>query len=417
MLDLSLLRIMKYRKEFNQLYPGIPRAALDRITVQLLEDFNKYFTKFPTHFKIDLELFFPRFKQWHPTLNDDQMAAYRQVLSKIEADVDDDTKAGVMNDLFENAMAVNMANIIQQFENGELDLPLAEYLNSELDTFKLQTRSRLAVWNDTPLDVLFPDYTEQDEGIHWRLACLNESMRGMLPGDFGLIAGRPDKGKTSFLASEVTFMAAQLPADKNVLWFNNEGVSDRIRARTFQAAIGKTPAECAELRKSGELMAEYEKAVGRADKIRIFDIHGYHIGQVEALIENNNPGIIVYDMIDNIRGFGSEARTDLQLEKMYQWARERCVKFNCIGLAASQISAEGDGTPYPEMWMLKDSRTGKQGACDFQLMIGTGREGTANCRYVSLPKNKLRREGAKGNPQCEVVFDIDRARYKDIDIG
>ena len=43
MLDLSLLRIMKYRKEFNQLYPGIPRAALvsqSLIALVQLFDFN-----------------------------------------------------------------------------------------------------------------------------------------------------------------------------------------------------------------------------------------------------------------------------------------------------------------------------------------------------------------------------------------
>jgi replicative DNA helicase len=123
-------------------------------------------------------------------------------------------------------------------------------------------------------------------------------------------------------------------------------------------------------------------------------------------------------MIDNIRGFGSEARTDLQLEEMYKWARERSVKYDAIGLATSQISAEGDGLQFPTLSMLKDSKTGKQGACDFQLMIGASNDPNLEySRYLSLPKNKLRRDGQPSDPRCEVRFQPNLARYEDIGHG
>lgn len=415
MLDLALLRIMKYKKEFSQMYPGLPKNALDKITIQILADFDKYFERFPTHFKIDLDVFLPRFKQWHPTLTDEQHAMYKQMLSKIQTDVDDSTRAGIMIELFENSMAQNVMNTCARFEQGELDLPLLDYLTAEVDAFKLHAGARAAKWEDTDVFDLFNDAFD-DAGVHWRLMCLNECMRGLRPGDFGIIAGRPDKGKTTFLASEITHMAGQLPEDKNILWFNNEGLATNISRRIVQAALGQTASQIKAHGADAQEM--YVKAVGRRDKIRVFDIHGCHVGQVEAMIEQNNPGIIIYDMIDNIRGFGNEARTDLQLEKMYQWARERSVKYSCIGFATSQISSEGESQQYPTLSMLKDSKTGKQGACDFQLMIGASNEESLKYnRYVSLPKNKLRREGSPGDPHCEVLFKPDIARYIDVDFG
>jgi replicative DNA helicase len=63
--------------------------------------------------------------------------------------------------------------------------------------------------------------------------------------------------------------------------------------------------------------------------------------------------------------------------------------------------------------MLKDSKTGKQGTCDFQLMIGASNElGMDKSRFVGLPKNKLHVEGFPKDPRCEVIFDGLRARYK-----
>ena len=37
-----------------------------------------------------------------------------------------------------------------------------------------------------------------------------------------------------------------------------------------------------------------------------------------------------------------------------------------------------------------------------------------NVRYIGLPKNKLRREGAKPDPRAEVKYEPQRARYTDI---
>lgn len=417
MLDIVLLRIMKYRKDFLTLRPSIAPGSVDEKTKTLLDDFGTYFKKFPAHEKIDLQVFLPRFRLWHRGMTDEQFASYVAMLKTITQDVDDETKAGILADLYEVGLATKIANACSQYELGELEFPISDLVTAAVDEYNINIGAKAAMWNDTPIEDLLREDIDET-GIRWRLQSLNNHMRPLREGDFGIIAGRPDKGKTTFLSSEVTFMANQLPEEKNILWLNNEGPSGRIVKRLYQSALNLSITELVALAEKKKLKGLYEKAVGRLDRIRVIDIHGFHVGQVEALLERNDPGVILYDMIDNIRGFGTEARTDLQLEEMYKWARERAVKHKCIGLATSQISAEGEGMQYPGLSTLKDSKTGKQGACDFQLMIGASNaEGMEYSRFLSLPKNKLRRDGVSGDPHCEVMFKPSTARYEDVKNG
>lgn len=418
MLDIKLLQIMKHKKDYEALVRTVPLNSVDPKTKALLEDFGKYFEKFKEHETIDLELFIPRFRQWHPALTEEQFATYKGMLRQLSQEADDCTRQGLLRDLYELSLGTVLANTIAKYDAGDLTMPLADVLTAQLDAYKINVGLQAVPWDDKSIEeLLMEDLNE--EGVKWRLGCLNNSMRPLRAGDFGIIAGRPDKGKTSFLSSELTFMADQIPEDRNVIWLNNEGVSGRVKKRLYQSALGLTVNQLLEKVKAGEDIAQqYADVVGRTDKIRVINIHGFHVGQVEAILEQSNPGIIVYDMIDNIKGFGVEGRNDLALEEMYKWARERCVKYSCIGLAASQISVEGEGEMYPNMSMLKDSKTGKQGACDFQLMIGASNaEGIKHCRYISVPKNKLRREDAPSDPYCEVVFKPNIARYEDLPHG
>lgn len=408
---------MRRRSDYNKLKDMIPAANLDPQAVAILEDFGKYFEKFPTHTSVDMTTFLPRFKAWHPKMSDEKFNGYKNMLLNCVAEPDEDQRRNIMDELSSLELMTKLANLAEEFNQG--DLPDAyDAVNRTMDGYRERTGKRAISFIDVPIGELLQDEFD-DTGVAWRLDCLNTSMRKLRPGDFGIIAGRPDKGKTSFISSEITFFASQLPPDRNIIWLNNEGPGKRIIPRLYQSALNLTMNELKEQHSAGVLVNQYRKAIGgRLDKIRIIDVHGFATGQIESILEESNPGLIVYDMIDNIRGFGDMARTDLMLEEMYKWARERSVKYDCIGLATSQISNDGDGMQFPTLGMLKDSKTGKQGACDFQLMIGASNDpGLAGSRFISLPKNKLRRPDGASDPRTEVVFDAVRARYRDIPVG
>lgn len=418
MIDVNLLRVAKYKQTFQRLQDVLLSAAEDgAITPQtkvVLRAYHKYFETHKAHECIDFEVFLPAFRRWHTHLTEEQLAAYTRIIANAIPDVKDESvRTSLEHDLYEIQMAQRIDNLYARFTQGDLTRPLAEELAQCLDTFKVNVGAKVATYIDDDIgDLLAADMN--DTGISFRLSCLNASMKKLQPGTFGVIAARPDKGKTSFIASEITYMAPQLPDDQNVLWLNNEGPGRRIIPRLYQAALGKTVPELIAMG-TDNIKKEYRKAVGRLDRIRVVDIHGFSTGHVEALIENNNTGIVVFDMIDHIHGFRAEARTDLALEEMYKWARERAVKHNVIALATSQISDSGDGLAYPPQGALKDSRTGKQGASDFQLMIGClNDEGRRHARFISLVKNKFHRYGGPVDPRCEVVFNPTICRYEDL---
>lgn len=415
MLDIVLLRIMKHKPDYMRLIESVPFHSLHDQTKALIADFGKYFKKFPTHKVIDMQVFLPCFKRWHTGMSEEQFNTYVGVLRGAAQDTDKATKEGILTDLYELDMAVKIRNLTEQFDSGNLNGSLVDQISNYVDHFKVNSGIKTSNFIDTPIGEIL-DEVDDDKGIEWRLDVFNQYMRRLRGGDFLIVGARVDAGKTTMLTSETTYFAPQLPQDRNIIWLNNEGPGKRIKPRLYQAALGVPFSKLKDLNAEGKLEKMYAKVMGgRTDKIRIIDIHGMNVGQVGNIIDASNPGVIVYDMLDNIKGFRDEARTDLQLEEMYKWARDTSVKYDCIGIATSQISVEGEGLQFPRLSMLKDSKTGKQGACDAQIMIGCAVDpNLVTSRYIGIPKNKLKREGKPSDPRAEVRINTDISRYEDI---
>ncbi|WP_429498830.1 hypothetical protein ACQUFY_05890 [Robbsia andropogonis] len=111
---------------------------------------------------------------------------------------------------------------------------------------------------------------------------------------------------------------------------------------------------------------------------------------------------------------GDSERTDQILEALYQRARIWAVKYDCAVLATSQLNGDAEGEIYPKLSHLANSKTGKAGAADFVLMLGRSLSPELqNSRFISLPKNKKRRDGGPQDPRAEVVFDGPRSLIRD----
>lgn len=428
-LDLTVMRLLKHRTVHDRLIRAVPKHALDAKTQIILDDFGKFYKEFPEVEVIDSDLFGKWFKAFaHPKLKPENYAAFDAIFASMAADVPDAIKQGVMPRLVAAAKASQLTDLLQKYNEGaEVDL----YMETRriVEEFEIETNKKVKVpWVDTSIESLLED-EKNDVGLHWRLDCLNMSMRPLRGGDFIVVAGRPDKGKTTFLTAELTYMAPQVQQmygdePRSILWFNNEGPGKRIIQRCYQSALNapisdlvKWSNTASDKGKKNLLREKYDEAVGgRWDIIKIFDIHDFWSHEVEDIIRTVPPGLIVFDMVDNIK-FGGEAgnngqRTDQLLEAMYQWARIISVKYDVPVIATSQISSEGDGMQWPTLGMLKDSKTGKQGAAEAIITIGASNDPLlTNSRYINTTKNKLHRSGGPREPRCEVFFDGEKGRY------
>ena len=244
---------------------------------------------------------------------------------------------------------------------------------------------------------------------------LNKAYRNIQGGDATIVAARPGKGKTTFMCQQNLAMAADMAEGKTIVWLNNESRRQMIMSRQIQTALGKTSEELHVMMKAGTLKDAYIAAMGSANRVEIYDIHGKSHTFVEEILETyglDGVGAIIFDMVDKIKmPMAAGMREDQRLEELYTWSRELGVLYNCPTFPTSQISAEGAGLLFPADHLLKDSKTGKQGACDNILMLGSSADPMiVNTRGISMAKEKTKRAGAD-HLQGEVLFNTDIGRY------
>ena len=251
-------------------------------------------------------------------------------------------------------------------------------------------------------------------GLRWRLTTLNQMLGSLRAGDFGFIFARPETGKTTFLASETTFMAEQLAEDAGpIIWFNNEEQGSKVKLRCYQASLGLTMTELlADL--PGNRQAYMEKTHG---KLKLYDSGNIHKNTVESLCRRLKPSLIIFDQIDKIHGFTND-REDLRLGSIYVWARELAKKYAPV-IGVCQADGTGEGVKWLTMGHVANAKTAKQAEADW--IVGLGKvpdQGYENIRYLHASKNKLLGDddsiGDQRHGKREVLIRPERARYEDI---
>lgn len=251
-------------------------------------------------------------------------------------------------------------------------------------------------------------------GLRWRLKTLNRMLGSLRIGDFGFIFARPETGKTTFLASEVSFMATQLKEnDGPIIWINNEEGGKKVRLRMYQASLG---VDLSALLSNPE---EYEKQFRAAthDKLKLVDKAGISKNEIERLCRTHLPSLLIFDQIDKITGFTND-REDLRLGAIYQWARE-LAKTYCPVIGVCQADGTGEGVKWLTMGHVANAKTAKQAEADWIVGIGAIHDtGYETIRFLHASKNKL-----MGDPdsdpslrhgKMEVLIKPNIARYEDL---
>ena len=154
---------------------------------------------------------------------------------------------------------------------GKKSLEDLDNIYAKLELAQKQTENYY-VSND--LEELYNN-TSHIQGLRWRLPWLNQSLGSLRKGDFGFIFARPETGKTTFLASEMSYMAEQ--ADRPILWCNNEEGGGKVMLRCYQAALNLTHSELVNNRTTNK--QHYQELIG--NRIQIYDDAGMSMHSIE----------------------------------------------------------------------------------------------------------------------------------------
>ena len=122
----------------------------------------------------------------------------------------------LLNKHKDKAIAGDIAKLALDLEDGTASKETLLNKLKELDSTEQITTTK---HQSMDLEELYQSQIATP-GLRWRIDWLNKSLGSLRLGDFGFLFARPEIGKTTFLASEMTHMVSQ--TDGDILWFNNE---------------------------------------------------------------------------------------------------------------------------------------------------------------------------------------------------
>lgn len=417
-MDFQILKALSNRQRYTGLVNFVPQGMVTPETRAMLQWFQVYYSSYPEHQDVQVEALKSLIQLRSQGANPDSIKVTLHYCDLLARPINDADLRGVLGTLYELDFAGKAGAVLASYERGE-DVDVVHELESLARQAKrARANGKSSDYIDTSItDIL--DAVANDVGIKFRNdPLLFEHISAIQGGVSVALGARPDKGKTSKIASFTTDFAPQcvdfFGGDRPILWLNNEGSGKRIIPRIYQAALGMTLPEIIELSNQGKLIAAYQDAIGApADFIRVKDIHGSNLAQIEQVIEDMRPSVVVLDMIANVRHHTAAGANKADaVEGVWQEWRELTVRHDFIGLATVQISQEGGNMLFPPYSALKDSKTGIQGATDIIIMLGSlDKPELAHIRGVSTPKNKFAVPGKQSYATGEQHFDGSRCVF------
>jgi replicative DNA helicase len=395
----------KYNKYIDSKFFKDNNPELSKIFLSLCEFHSKY----PDKDIGSTELGIFTFLQY-PAISNKEKDTITTVLDKLDALVIDEALADeYVKRYTERYRATRLALESLKVSEGQSDWESLQTTFSELQEANEKDEASDFVTDN--LEEIYETHYKAP-GLRWRLNAMNRMLGSLRQGDFGCLFARPETGKTTFLSSEVTFMAAQLPTDRPVIWFNNEQVGAVVKSYLYRSALGKTIQEIIDKRQ--ESMVEYLKVTNK--NIKVVDNPMLAKKDIERICAQYNPGLIIFDQIDKIKGFAAD-RDDLALGEIYQWARGLASRY-CPVIGVSQAGESGANKKYLTMEDMVNAKTSKQAEADWILGIGKlNQEGWEDVRHLHLSKNKLTgdpdTDPTQRHGKCDVLIRAAIARYED----
>jgi KaiC/GvpD/RAD55 family RecA-like ATPase len=391
---IDLTHIRDNYRELHYLYLAVRSMQEEFPEVdKTLQDFQTYFfVKYPD---CDRDLYLELFK------------------TLAEVQIDPEVGVGILKQIKARQEALNLSEELVKFATGYSDVDrVNERIAFWSKGYEHEDLEEIETVSDD-LEFLLAE-TVQKPGLRWRLDSLNKSLGSLRKGNFGFLFARPETGKTTFLASEVSYMLTQLkPEDGPVVWFNNEQVGAEVMLRMYQAYFGVTLE--ALLGNPKRFKQEFQDSV--QGKFRLIDDANIDKVRVEKIMKQLKPSLALFDQGDKVKGFAAD-REDLRLGAIYVWQRELAKQY-CPVISVCQADGSAENQKWLTMEHVANAKTSKQAEADWILGIGKiHAEGADYSRYLNISKNKL-----LGDPDTmaelrhgrfETYLEPTIARYKDV---
>jgi replicative DNA helicase len=384
--DIDLLVVTSNKDTYNRFKEHVKKHNVSPITLEIFSVLGEYWDNYPTRTEIN----YPEFRTFFSIVKGRKLkdpSSYELAFDNLKDALDKPSPIvkDLLGKLIETDYATQIYDVCLKIGTGMGgDLESIEPL---LNAYKKEVGASVDkddVFVKPSLDYL--SSTVASGGLNWRLKELNVALGPIRKGDFIIIAARPETGKTTFTASEASYMMTQLQPDEHVVWINNEEASNKVMMRVIQAYNQVTSSELL----SDPKVHESKFLLGGGERFLILDDDSgiKSTNKIAMLFKEYKPGLIIFDQLDKVHGFKQD-REDLRIGQLYEWARDLAKEY-CPVIAISQVDGTGEGEKWIQMNQLRGSKTDKIGEADAIVTIGKSNEpGMDLQRFIHVPKNKL----------------------------
>lgn len=408
---------------WHDYHDSVKWSALSKEGKVILSDLEQYYvSNMCTGEHVNLGEFATWFHQiQHPELKEDEHEYYTEIFTRMSEQTVDLTAEFTQTLLTHLKSKAAKAAIQEHLDNDETWNP--EVIEDIVSTFKSGSAVsdvRLE-YKSCRAESIF-QALDRTDGLMWPLTCLNNCIGGLIKGDFGLVAAYVETGKTSFMTTVAAHMGKQLK-EGSILYFNNEGLEERVQSNIWAAALRIPKAKIDEDKLAYE--ERYTEAMnGDIERIKVFNCDGWKMSDIAFVARHYKPRLIIIDMIDKLESaHGKDDAEHRRLQVVYKDARALAAEI-CPVIGTSQCDAsttyvdkethEEQFVRYIPMRSLHESKVGKQGEMDFIITIGKDAS-YPQTRYIHVPKNKLPGTGNQAwrYTKAEVQFIQELNMYSD----
>ncbi|MHA2248648.1 MAG: AAA family ATPase [Candidatus Hodarchaeales archaeon] len=367
-----------------------------KLVHSLIKDYyDKYETQAIAEF--DIRAFF---NHQYPAITGGE--TYHTLLSNL---YEQEINVNLINDILEQIMeqhyATQIINQLIPVMEGHKHGVLTE-VQGRIEGFVNKLRNPPVTNELEPCELTLHDILaerEQDGGLQWPLAHLNETIGDIPRKTLGLIYAFVDSGKTSFGLRTVAHFARQLAdTGEYIVYAGNEEAASRMSMRLTQSLLEKSRIQILQDVDAAE-KERYELGFSR---VKLFDSIT-DISMIERLLDKWSPRVLFIDQATKVTGRALAKEKEVTaIRKLFNSYRELAKYYNTSIIGVTQGTGEAENRKWLKLSDIYGSRVGIQGELDYAIGIGRIIDDATkeNLRYLNIPKNKL----LDGDPARFSVF-------------
>lgn len=407
---IEILHVLEDKEDYDKYCSLVKKHNTDNDITRIINNMGTYF-KDTTALTVDWVGFSTYFFVKNPLIQDVKKTVFEAIFDNLDKHPHTALKSTLIDTFLQRHHAERIGFMALEVAEGRRS-DLSD-VQSELDTYMDISGKAAEIGSEAVRDDLatLMKTVRHGTGLRWRLPALNESLGAIRKGNFILIGGRPDAGKTTLLASECTHMVKQLAAGERVLYFTNEEGGSVVKTRIISSLLGVDQDTLEG--DIGRYWSEYVHELDSdPDKILVIDKPTLSVYDIEWWLRAETPGLILIDQLRKVKGFDDLAGVN-RLEKLFNQGREWSKEYAPV-ITVSQLDGNAENEMYPDMSRLYESKTAVQGEMDAIINIGrVNGSSPSNARYLNVVKNKLPTpdDPALRNGRHEVVILGDIGRF------